>query len=463
MGTINTKLIIVTTSVSAFMLNAMEVDLTVGSDLIYSDNINLSKNKDDGFVNTLSFGASVNETDLIFAYDLYRTLHYNHDKNNDFFQELNFDYNKNLHKKKINISTNAVITNVSTSFNDFVGNDFISDKTVETRTLNGDISYRNNLGDFFTLKSNLSGTLVSNEDNIGNFHTVGAGINLASKGSHLLWLTDYNYSRTFYNGVSTIASQHNLQQRLGYDLTERFNLSAAFYYDAVEQSDAVGRTSQFSWGPLLHYKLKNQSYLELGYQFTANDEDFWNGAFVLNPTKRTQFAFDFTRRFYGDAYNFSLSHKLDKFTNLIRYSEEITNFDREFFIDGAAVNSFQLEKGWTYESSIQLNRTSFSITLRSLTREPLALDEVQEIEVLDSNINVDYRLTEKIVLNTNVDFRKNKTRYRAKSVGSDLYRRYGLSVAYTLSKHFETSVAYQYVNSTLYSENRGIFELRVKL
>ena len=37
------------------------------------------------------------------------------------------------------------------------------------------------------------------------------------------------------------------------------------------------------------------------------------------------------KRFYGNAYNFSLQHKIKRWTNSMSYSEEIDSFDRSFF------------------------------------------------------------------------------------------------------------------------------------
>lgn len=464
MGIINTKFIIITTGVTAFTLNAMEMNFTAGTELLYSDNVNLSENKDDGFVNTLSFGASLKELNLLFNYELFRTLHFNHDAEDRTFQELAFSYNKSLHNNKINFSTNAAINNVSTRFDDFVGDDLVANKTVETRTLNGTLGYQNSLGRFFTLAADLNGNLVSNEDNIGNFHQLGGGVNLQSVGSRVTSLTDYNYSQTFYHGTDNDPSQHSLQQRLGYDITDRLNASAAFYYDAVDQPGAVGDTSQFSWGPVLRYRLKDQSYLELGYQFADDDDDdFWNGAVVLHPTERTQFSFDFTRRFYGDAYDFSLSHKLNRLTNSIRYSERVTPFNRAFFVEGSTVNALQVEKGWFYESALALNKTSFSWSLNSTTREPLVFDEIRQVKALNASVTARHQLSTKIALSSGVDFRKNSTDYRTTANEDDFYRNYSVALTHVLSKRFESKVAYHYVNTSAYSENRGTFSLSVNL
>lgn len=459
---------VVGVSAFAVAVNAMELNLNAATELIYSDNVDLSAQKNDGFFTTYSAGMTVfresAHSTLSFDYDAYHIQHFNHQRNDETKNQLAFDYRQDLYQDQLNFAVNGGINNVSRRFNNILGDNLLQGQTVQTRTLNSSLSYQNDWNEYFDLYTTLNAALSSNQDNIGNFYQLGGDVKVknAENGNRATWSTDYQYNKTFYIQGNN-AENYRLSQTLGYDVFSRLNASVAFNYQVIKQDNSSFDETFFSWGPEFRYQLNHDSFLQLGYQFADDGDDFLTGSLLLNPTSRTSLGLNFTRKLYGNSYDFFLTHKLRKITNSLTYNEQLASFDRNFFVEGESVDSLQLAKGWRYDGNLRLNRASLSWYADWSEREPVSFQQLKLTQVFNSGINISHSLSSKTKLTSSYQFERNSIDYRQSASENVYFRQLQFGLSHQLSKKFSTTLGYQYVNSTHYSENKANIQLAIRL
>ncbi len=458
------RIIVLTTILTVFHVSAEDTKfgVTASSELTYSDNIDLSEDDErSGVVSTWSAGAysdiQGNDGNLFLKYDIYQTIHSVDSNRNELFNELAFSADKHLYRNNIKIYTDASITNIARSIEDNANADIITGDTIETRNLNLGLSYQSNPRGIVDVYSAISGSVTSNEDDIGDFYSFGTDLLIRNGSSvkNVLWLTDYSFNKNISGNSDNQYYDFRLTQEVGLKSETHISPLIRVYYEGYTEEGEDKLIESGSWGPAVRYYWHDRSYIELGYDFSFKEEDFWRGSLVLNPTPRTLFEFDYTKRFYGDSYYFSLSHKNKRVTNSIEYSEEVVGFNRRFFVVGDNIEEYRLVKGLNLNSTLDLKRTSFSFEISLLDRKPLSdgnLSDTGESKIYGTKISASHQLTRNTSLSGGFQYDKDVFNSISKT---NYYRVYDVSLNSQFSKSLSWDFSLEHTNSSLYNENRA--------
>lgn len=441
----------------------VEISPTASSELTYSDNINLApKDQDSGIVSTWSAGVAAdvkgNEGNLSFDYDIYQTFHSIDSNRNELFNELALSGNKKIYRDNIEFSTSATITNIARSIEDNAEADIISGDTIETRFIEAQVSYQSNPRGYVDLYAAIDGSVTSNQDNIGDFYSVGTNVVFqdGSAAKRYFWLTDYQYNRNISGNTDNVYDDFSVDQEFGLQPVKGISPLIRVFYEGYTSGEDGKIVESGSWGPAVRYYFHKRSYIELGYDFSFKDEDFWSGALELNPTPRTLLTFDFTRRFYGDAYDFSLRHQSRKVTNSITYSEELTGFDREFFIEGENIEEYQLVKELSLNSAIALRRTSLNLEVRAQERMPLSTsNERGKSKLYGGTVSASHSVSDTTSLSGSFQYDRNQFNSESQKPQVDYYRIYDVSLDNQLSNSLSWDLSFIHTRSSKYKENRA--------
>ncbi len=463
------RIIILTTTLTVFHAAAKDIDFgtNASSELTFTDNINSSnKNKHSGFVSTWSAGAysdiKGNDGNLLFKYDVYQTIHSVDSNRNELFNELAFSADKSIYKDSLKFNLDASVTNIARFREDNANSDIITGDTIETRSLDGGISYQSNPRGIIDFYSSINGGITSNEDEIGDYRDYNADVTIKNGTSvkHVVWLTDYYYTKNISDITENEYYDFTLTQEVGLQPQKNISPLIRVYYEGYTDDDEE-LVESGQWGPVVRYYLHERSYAELAYNFSFKEEDFWSGHLRLNPTPRTLLEFDYTKRFYGDAYYFFLTHKTKKVTNTIEYTEELVGFDREFFVVGENVEEYKLLKSFNVSSTLDLKRSSFTAKIRLSERK--VLSDVSEnsrgnSKTYGTDFSASHRLSENLSLSGSFQFDKDVFEPNSKT---NYYRSYDLSLNNQLSEHLSWNASLDRTNSNVYSENRANFIVRL--
>ncbi len=469
----NKNKILITMAAGLVAHNTMAAEVKVSArastELTYSDNINLSSTGEKhGIVSTWSAGTTSdingNNGKMSFDYDVYQTIHSVDSDKNELFNELSFLGTKKFHRNNLTLNANASVTNTARSVEDNANADFISGDTIENRTMNAQAIYRTNPRGYFDFYGSVDGSVTSNEDDVGDFYSVGANtvFRNGTAVKDYFWLTDYRYNRNISNDTDNEYYDFNLQQELGLQPIKGFSPFIRVYYEGYARKDGDGVNDSGSWGPAIRYYWHKRSYIELSYDFSFKDRDFWRGAFRINPTPRTLVEFDYTRRFFGDAYDFSLTHQIKKLKNSIQYTEEVTAFDRTFFVEGEDIEEYQLSKKLSANSTVALKRSSITLEVHTLERTPLEdNDEIGKRKFYGGTISASHRLSSKSTLNGSYQYDRNVFNSNERGHDIDYYRIYDISLVNQLSESISWDVSLRHSNNSGYDENRANMKLSV--
>ncbi len=465
------RIIVLCSALTVFHAGAKDIYFGANSSvgLTFSDNINTSSSDErSGMVSTLSAGANSNingnDGNLSFNYDVYQTIHSIDSDRNQLFNELSLAADKNLYRDNIRFNIGASITNVARFREEDANSDIITGDTIETRNVDVGLSYKSNPSGLFDIYAGINGGLTSNEDSIGDLYNYSSDLVFKNGSSvkKIFWLTDYSFNQNISRNTDDEYYDFTLVQEVGLQRINNISPLIRVYYEGYTD-DESNLVESGSWGPTLRYYWHNRSYIELAYDFSFddNDEDFWRGHLMLNPTPRTLFEFDYTKRFYGDAYSLLFTHTSKKMTNTIEYSEELVGFDREFFVVGENIEEYKLVKGLTVSSTLNLKRTSFTLKARVADRKlvsDLNGNGLGSSESYGTSLNVSHRLSEDTSLSGGVQYDKDKF---DSSSGANYYRNYDLSFNNQLSQYLSYDFSLNRSNTSIYSENRANFMMRL--
>ncbi|MGR5237536.1 hypothetical protein [Vibrio alfacsensis] len=454
-----------------YYANASQVDLTatVSSELTFSDNINVSRqNEQSGMVSTWSAGTSIekegNGGNLSFQYDVYQTLHSVDSDRNELFNELSFAANKSIYRENIEFNTQAIITNIARSIENDAAADIISGDTIETRTIDAQLSYQSNPRGWFDLYGVLDGGVESNEDDIGDYYSFGSDLVFQNGTSvkQFFWLTEYSYNRNTSSNTDNEYYNYTAEQEIGLQPIKHFSPLIRVFYEGYTRRDESKTIESGSWGPALRYYWHERSFLELGYDFSFHDKDFWRGSIKLQPTSRTSAEFEYTRRFYGDSYDLSFSHRSKKLTNTVTYTEELRGFDRQFFIAGENIEEYQLVREFILNTTLNLKRTSLTTGLRLSKRNTLSdTDEVGDSNIYGGEMSAEHSLSRRTSLSGRFTYDKYVFEPKLEDRKHDYYRRYEISLNNQFSRSLSLDFSIEHANNSSYKENRANINLEV--
>lgn len=463
-------------TITSWNLSAADMEFMpfVKGGITATDNVDLdSSNTQSSQILTLTAGIDLNiegnDGNLLFAYEL-KQLVYSHDSNeNERYNQLDFTADKTVFDKRFVLDASASIENIASSILDNASEDIYTGETVESKSFDAGLSYQSNPGGIVDLYGRISGGIYAYEDNIGDYNDYSAVINF-SEGSVVkdyFWQADYAGTRVVGRDSSDSSDFQSLEQDLGIQRGKGLSPFVRSYFEKYS-SEATGEEIDFSsWGLGLRYYIHDESYVEVSRDFALDDdsEDYWRGAVYLNPTSRTSLEFEYTNRFYGDAYEFALTHKNRRLTNEISYTEEVTNYDRDFFIDGDSIEQLMLNRVVSWTTSLELRRTTASLGLNGGINESIS-DEIGNSDTLNygGNMSLTHSLTRNMSASTSFNYDYYEFDPDALNSQRDYYRTWelGLERSFARELTMDVTIAHQNKSSTVsdgYKENKITFNI----
>lgn len=341
----------------------------------YSDNVELAakENEEDAFVGTIGAGltsqAEFAGGSMALAYTARQTT-YSHDSDrNEFYNELYFDAEKQL-KNGLYVDSSASITPVSRGADVNTLTDYISGDSVERQSYTVGLGYRTNPHSRIDFDLHLAASMVRYEDEIADNDS--QQITMAFRNGRAekraFWLYELSYRSIDSDTTSNSNTDQQHRIELGLQAIYGWSPFIHFYSERYEQDLSASLTREnMRVGPGVRYYWRQGSYIEVNYNFDLDDEpddvDYLGAALRVQPSRRTLLTADYSKRYFGDAFSFSLSHRTKRLTNSITYREEPTSYNRDFFQSEDLLQTYRLEKRLQWDTDFVLRRTSYRFSM----------------------------------------------------------------------------------------------------
>lgn len=147
------------------------------------------------------------------------------------------------------------------------------------------------------------------------------------------WSVNANKSIIEYDRLNdaNLAKQTlvDLSAEFGHEITEDTSLFAQYYEEDYEVSNIQSPSlTSSSYGVGLRWKPSSRSYFRLAYNWSLDDlnSNYVSAKLNWQPSQRTSLVLSSSKRFFGDAYGASFSHRHRRISTNVVYTEDITNF-----------------------------------------------------------------------------------------------------------------------------------------
>jgi uncharacterized protein (PEP-CTERM system associated) len=391
--------------------------------------------------------------------------------------------------------------------------DIVSGDTIKIESYIGGLQY-NISNSHMILSSYISYIDKQSEDNIGNREGYVTAFNSQNgQGNHnIFWDIESNYQEIKNNERSS--RMYSGEIKLGLITSFKFNPFLR-YFDEENNGNIGGNQAleSNSYGAGIRWLITPRLALDISYNKpigntldTHGDEqkEYISSSINWQPTERTQLSASISQRFYGDSYSFSFTHKNKRFTNSISYVEDVQtltrnnyipfdvgsywcpnqdrllvsecyvvgdtniNFDnyelitiRDFTIEED--DQYSLNKTLSWNSTLALARTTFTLNILGSTRENLST--IQQ----DENARADFRISRKVssksTINLNLSYTDNTFQKDTEDERRDRYRQYQINFEKSLNSKlaldFSLGLVNRDSNDTLfnYEESRVTFKI----
>ncbi|WP_019028756.1 TIGR03016 family PEP-CTERM system-associated outer membrane protein [Colwellia piezophila] len=424
----------------------------------YTNNIELTqRDKQSSLVSQFIIGADANFTSkkLQFSFLGTETLAgYSHDSElNDDYQTLLANASYALWGDKLKIIGSSSITNVSKNEASNSLADLVSADTVQQINHSAGLQFNSSNSDY-SLFSSLIASSVNTEDDIGESHGYTALINSKNGNAarYVFWQIDGSFANRESGGFSGTtdgftSENYQLDIKLGAITPYKINPFIHLYNEKVTGTLAGSNPDAIpSWGPGLRYQAAKHFILDLSYNNVINDtHDHYIGVDIdWQLSARTSLKAGYSNRFFGDSYNLDFIHKSKRLTNSISYHDTIEVFDRnnyqqvesEIWCPNDATdltsclpqgeipsdtndyqsvpittleliedNEFSLNRRLTWQSTLALARTTFSLNLSNRERESLSTGVIDEY--LKARLSISRRLSPRSNVTLYADYSNN--------------------------------------------------------
>lgn len=461
---------------------AADVKITprVETELTYTDNVDLTASDEQSSEITsllagIEMKADGNDGNLSLDYQIQQLLYsYNSDKN-ELYNELEFSADKGLFSStNLRGNVSASISNVARNIRSNASTDVTTADTVESRDASVGLSYQSNPSGLMDLFTSIDGSIESNDDNIGNNNTFEGSI-VGTQGRSIktyFWSVDQHYETTHGKDGEESTESIELDQELGLQQLNGFSPYLHYYYEDYSGQSGDDSADSSSWGPGVKYYLTRHSYIDIGYDFSLDDDnsDFWRGGLHLNPSARTLLDFGYTKRFYGDAYSFSLTHSTRRMTNSITYQEEVSNYNRDLYIAGNQIEQLNISKTLTWTSSLDFRRSTFTLDLSSEKQQSFS-DILQntDVDTYSSELSIDHNLTRNTTISPGFTYKYYDFYSQGQTTQKDYYRKWNLDLTHNFADDLSMDFGLSYEdrssteNSAEYQESRVNINIRKEL
>lgn len=510
--------ILIATISPSTLANVWQFDPTIRINETYTDNVDIEpSDKTSSFVNQLGVGATANYLSKNITLNIEtEALHasYSHDNDiNDTFLTLESSARLKLGLNGLALTGSASITNRSsnTTLNPYA--DLVSGNTTRFEQYSTGLIYNIN-NQKYIVNSSLTYNTSRSEDNIGEQNGFSANINSTNgiNSNNIYWDFNASYSERENNGNT--GRSNTAEIKFGYITPYQFTPFVRFYQE--DNSGSVG-SSRFAesdaYGLGFRWLVIPRLIVDLSYNFPSEEssdtnqngqqDDYYDANINWQPSQRTTLTAGVSQRFFGDSYNFSLSHKNRRLTNRISYDESVQTFTRDSFslvnqgffwcpntgttsfevcefsnvgldlnefsirpiFDSQIIedNAFSLNKRWSWLTTLALSRTTFTLTASQLDRLNLTDNIRTEVD------NIDFTLSRKISGYSTIDFSSSYSKtHNSISLPTELlsrHRRYNIDYNRDLNSTLSFTLGLSHQNSDSapalfnYKENRISLEI----
>lgn len=487
-------------------------------DETYSDNIELTSAANvsslvsqSGITLNTSYESQYLEFNLNST-SVYATYTHDHELDDDF-HTLDSNLILKLGDQGLSIVGSARVENRAESeAQNSLANIIYSD-TIRTELYSGGLSYDVVNSDFI-INSTLIYSLIEAEDGIGNQEGYNSSIVTKNGNNAKLFFWDVvgNYYEIENRNQSSRLYQGEV--KLGFITSWKINPFLR-YFDEDNKGSLRGNktTESNSYGAGIRWHISPRLQLDLSYNqpignaldLDGNEQkEYIDASIDWQPSTRTSLKANLSQRFYGDSYGLSISHRNKRLSNSISYQETIESFTRNnynlilqgsffcpqgdfsdinncFVSDNSGIdfenfelvnlidyeliedNVYSLNKNLSWNSSLTLSRTTFSLSLSSLNRENI------ETSIKDQRDSAGFTATRKVSgrssVNLNASYNDNRFQINTETERRDRYRNVSIGYQKSLNSnlHFNFDLAHLNRDSNAqefnYEEGRVTFKI----
>ncbi|WP_181901538.1 TIGR03016 family PEP-CTERM system-associated outer membrane protein [Thalassotalea euphylliae] len=486
---------------------------TINIEEIFSDNVELdSFEEQDSYVTRANFGLSQTISSKTIDASIngnYTHLFFSHDSSaNEGYESLESQINIAPWHDGPALNLQANITNVPRSTGGNFASDLISGDTVRTTNYGAGLNYQVQNNDFLLSIGGRYNDSRSS-DNVGESYGYSNSLSFQNGigQKHLFWNISSSYSDLKNRGES--ARSYQIQARFGVITSWQLNPFIRYFDEDFTGSVSTGNFNQGeSFGAGLRWQPINLMTVDLSYNSAEDEElseDYIAFEFNWQPTTRTQIAASYNQRFFGDSYGLNVNHRNKRLTNTISYNEQIQAFQRDNFeiftesvlfcpvnqpidinnclsdinnetqpelffelpifdIRPVEDSQFSLNKRLAWDSTLSLQRTTFSLTVSGNEREDLNTGDAQDNILV--NLTASRQLNSRSQLTAAYQFSRIDFFTRNVDVDSerrDYYRTYNISYSRTLGKSISVNFNLRHLVRTSNTSIRDFDENRATL
>jgi uncharacterized protein (PEP-CTERM system associated) len=486
-------------------------------DETYTDNVNLSLNDETSSLVSqtgIEIESLFSSKKLEFSFastSLYAMYSHDHDTDDDF-HTLSSDFRLKLAPNGLALTGSAAISNQSRNTSTNALADIVSGDTVRIETYSSGLEYRVNNRDF-NLDSAIQYQTTKSEDKIGERegYAVSFSTENGSSARNIYW-----------EGTSEFADYTNqgrdgklFKGEIKIGLITNYKITPFLrYYDETNEGDLTSNSSSLesdSYGGGLRWLISPKLLVDISYNTPTGtqldldgneQEDYTAASSRWEPSQRTKLTIDFGKRFYGESYGLDFTHKNKRLTNTITYIEDVRAFTRNNY-ESVALGTFwcpqgeitdtsscfinnddninfddyqlvnlrdfvlvedlamSLNKELKWSSELALSRTTFNISLSSLSRENL--DTRVEDEDQRASFSIKRKVSGKSNLELSMEYTDTHQALDQEGERQDRYRRYSLEYDKSLNSKLTITFGLSHLNRSSTTQSFNYEEDRVYL
>jgi len=484
----------------------------------YTDNVELKSDREiSSLVSQTGFNINTNYQSRLLNFSIasrstYAFYSHDHDLDDDI-HAVNSSFSLKLGELGFSIIGSADIDNRSRNSAKNALADIVTADTVQVETYSGGLEFDLD-NSRYVINSRIQYNLTESEDNIGNFE--GYSSSLSSKNGlsarNVFWDINAQYQEKENNGFEGVL--YKGEAKLG--VISKWNINPFIRYFDEDNSGNIQSgqsTESNSYGIGVRWAVTPRTFIDISYNSPIGNaldidgkeqKDYIDAFIAWQPTNRTSLTANYSQRFFGDTYGLTLNHKNKRLSNSISYKEDIRSFTRQnyerillgnywcpisdslnlnecFIQDDQNIdfdsfqllnvsdyeitedNVFSLYKTLTWDSELNLSRTSFKLTAELSNRTDLhSLNE-------DDKIYVNFSASRAISGRSNIAFGTTYTdnwlRKGTDSERRDRYRQASLTYIKSLNKALNFNIDLAHVNRSSnqlqynYEETRVTFKI----
>ncbi len=486
---------------------------------VYSDNINTVNNQeDDSLVSLLSTGLELGYSAAVSSfsadYQLTRAW-YSHDHELDNnFNELTANGKLQLFADGLSLTFGSSISNISQSNSQNANADIISGDTVEYTNNFAGLQYQNS-NNSFNVDSQIVFSKAEAEDDIGEREGYNAAFTSTNGNNsrYIFWGIYGQYDD--YDNDQQTGRFYSFEAKLGYISHYKINPFIRYYDEDTSGNISTNNVQgSSSIGAGFRWQAINSLVLDVTYNWLDEQEeleqqdndDYLSASISWAPSDRTKLSARVYKRFFGDAYEFNLSHRLKRLSTKVIYTEKLDLFDRfeleqgvpqeiwclaaspedtdsciiqpgantnlgDYFLAASTTslvpvetNEFTLNKSLLASLSFTGNRSTITVTASRTRRENLEIEDYDTYDLLSMSLSRQTSRTTaldiKMSLNKNLFDNDNPLTLMQR----DYYRTYSIRFLHSLTQKLNLTYAVQHLNRNsnrqyTYEENRASIKL----